>query len=681
MQNQRTIPFLHRLWHGADYNYEQWLDMPEILDEDFWLMQATHCNIMSVGIFSWAMLEPEEGVYQFDWLDELMDRLAEHNIAAALATPSAAPPAWLSQKYPETRRVNQQKQREPHQRRQNFCYTSPIYRQKIGGLNRRLAERYGRHPALHLWHLSNEYTSIPCYCDLCYHAFRDWLQVRYGDLDALNRAWWATFWSHRYTSWEQIEPVDASMEGLLLDWQRFTSDQALDFLLAEAQPLRELTPEIPITTNFMQPDVGLNYWHFAEQLDVISWDSYPRWHQSDDTTTAIQTAFYHDLQRSFKGGQPFLLMELTPSLTSWQGISRLKRPGMHKLSSLQAIAHGANSVQYFQWRQSRGGEEKFHGAVLSHLGQAELRVVRDVSEVGNILAQLADLPQTTMRAQVALVYDFENEWALDFAHLPRSLAKNYQQTCMQHYAPFWQNGVSVDMLSADSDLGGYRLVIAPMLYMLRPGAAERIETFVKAGGVFVTTYLSGLVNESDLCFINGFPPALRRTLGIYVEELDTLTDDQMGTITPCADNALGLSGSYCFQHFAELVHGESAQTLAAYSSEFYAGYPALTVNAYGQGQAYYIAARTDEQFLVDFYGSLMERLRLENPLGCSLPAGMTVQSREDDQRRFAFLMNFSGQPQSVEVGADWRDALTAEVVDQPIRLQPYDIVILMQAKA
>src|SRR5258708_4286665 len=360
--------FFEKIWHGADYNYEQWLDEPEILAEDLRLMRAAHCNIMSVGIFSWVRLEPQEGHYDFAWLDQLMDSLAQQGISAALATPSAAPPTWLSHKYPETRRVNKQDSREPQRGRQNFCYSSPIFREKIVALNHQLAQRYGQHPALALWHVSNEYVSTRCHCDLCYKAFRVWLQQRYKDLDTLNHEWWTTFWSHYYTDWDQIEPVDNSLQGLMLDWQRFTSDQALDFFLAESAPLREIAPHIPITTNFMQPDVGLNYWRFANHLDIVSWDSYPRWHQTDDLATAMQTAFYHDLHRSYKQGQPFLLLESTPSVTNWHGVSRLKKPGMHVLSSLQAVAHGANSVQYFQWRQSRGGEEKIHGGGGGHLG-------------------------------------------------------------------------------------------------------------------------------------------------------------------------------------------------------------------------------------------------------------------------------------------------------------------------
>lgn len=579
---------------------------------------------MSVGIFSWAMLEPQEGHYNFSWLDKLMDDLAQQRISAALATPSAAPPTWLSHKYPETRRVTIQGIREPHRRRQNFCYTSPIYRAKIVALNRQLAERYGRHPALVLWHVSNEYVSTQCHCNLCYTAFRKWLQKRYQNLDNLNHEWWATFWSHQYADWDQIEPVDNSMHGLMLDWQRFTSDQALDFFIEESAPLRELTSNIPITTNFMQPDVGLNYWRFSEHVDIISWDSYPRWHQTSDVTTAMQTGFYHDLHRSYKQGQPFLLIESTPSVTSWHSVSRLKKPGMHLLSSLQAIAHGANSVQYFQWRQSRGGEEKFHGAVVSHFGSENARVFRDVAEVGSILENLSSVARASIKSPIAIIYDFENGWALNYAQLPRNIGKNYQETCQRHYSSLQRHGISVDIVNADADISVYRIVIAPMLYMLKAGVAERIEAFVTAGGIFITTYLSGYVNESDLCFTEGYPLALRRTLGICSEELDTFADNQTGVMTACAYNSLQLQGQYQFHHFAELVHAESAQVIAEYSSEFYQGYPALTLNLYGSGRAFYIAARTEDGFLSDFYAALLKLSGMAHDLPLGIPQDVSV---------------------------------------------------------
>lgn len=664
------------LLHGADYNYEQWLDYPDILNEDFRLMREANCNVMSVGIFAWSLLEPSEGEYQFGWLDELMDRLAAQEMKAILATPSGGKPAWMSAKYPEIRLVNRFGQRESHQGRHNHCPTSPIYRQKVRQINTLLAERYQNHPALLLWHVSNEYGAYDCRCDLCLSAFQQWLQRRYGTLDALNHAWWTTFWSHRYTDWAQIEPVDPSVHGLMLDWRRFGSDQVIDFYKAEIEPLRAITPDVPITTNFMRPNVGLDYWEFARQVDVISWDCYPRWHSaSDEQDVAVTTAFFHDLHRSYKR-QPFLMLESTPSVTNWQGISRPKRPHMHTLSSFQAIAHGSNSVQYFQWRQSRGGEEKFHGAVVSHSGRADTRIFQDVAAVGSKLAQLGDLVSSCNQAEVGLIYDFQNEWALNLAQLPRSEEKQYQAQCMAHYQPFWQQGITVDLLeSAAADWSSYKLLIAPMLYMLREGMAARLTEFVQGGGTLVVTYLSGLVNESDLCFI-GEPP-LKALLGLEVEETDVLFAHDRQTVELEPGNLLGLSGSYAVQHYADVVHLDTAQSLAHYGHDYYAGQPALTVNKVGRGRVYYLAARTEPAFLQDFYTCLAKDLGLARALPAPLPHGVTVQRRVRGRAQFLFLMNFNPTPQSIHLGTGvFQDALSGLEQCGEITLEGFGLCVL-----
>lgn len=645
MEPNRLSQLQSRLWHGADYNYEQWLDTPEVLREDFRLMNLARCTAMSVGIFSWAMLEPRADQYDFRWLDTLMDELHEYGIRAILATPSAAHPAWLSKRSPEVQRMNRAGQREPHRGRQNFCRTSRVFREKVTQINTLLAERYREHPALLLWHVSNEYGSTACYCPTCLADFRRWLAARYGSLQEVNRAWWTAFWSHRYTDWDEIEPMDSSNNGLMLDWQRYNSDQVLDFYRLETAPLRQLSPNIPITTNFMRPDVGLDYWKIAEYVDIACWDSYPEWHVHDDVQTACETAFYHDLHRSYKQGQPFYLMESAPSQTNWQPLSRLKRPGLLKLASTQALAHGALGVNYFQWRQSRGGEEKFHGAVVLHRGGESTRVFREVVEVGKLLEELPELATARTSARVGIIYDFENEWALNLAHLPRKVNTEYQATCIEHYSLFWRRGIPVDVINAHQDFEKYALVIAPMLYLLSEKTAARLREFVRAGGRLVTTYLTGWVNETDLTYMGASP--LEDVWGFKLVEYDTFGANQGGQVTFTAGDALGLTGSLMCGRFADLLEPVTAEVLAVYASDFYAGQAAMTANAYGQGKAYHLGTQVDDALLGDFYEKLCQERGVVPVLPGPLPYGVSVQVRQTAHQPFLFLMNFTDQPQAV----------------------------------
>lgn len=663
--------------HGGDYNPEQWIDMPEIWDEDMRLMKLAHCNAMSVGIFSWVMHEPKEGKFTFDWMDRVMDMLADNDAYAILATPSGSKPAWMSHKYPEIRRVGRDGRRDHHQGRHNHCFTSPVYREKVKIMNTKLAERYGDHPALIMWHISNEYGG-ECHCDLCYSAFREWLKKRYGSLDDLNKAWWSTFWSHKYTEWEQIEPIDVSIHGMILDWKRFVTHQTVDFYLHEIRPLKKLTPDIPVVVNMMGTYPGLDYWKFAPHVDVISWDSYPFWHNSEeDWTLAARTGFIHDINRSLKGGQPFMLMESTPSMTNWMEIGCPKRPGMHMLSSLQAVAHGSDTVQYFQWRKSRGSAEKFHGAVVDHCGHENNRVFRDVAELGEVLEKLDSIVGTSVEPEVAIIFDWENRWAINEIKGPRNRDKNHDQRCILHYQSFWKQGIPVDVIDMDCDFSKYKLLIAPMLYMVRPGVAERIEAFVKAGGTFITTYLSGIVNESDLCYLGGFPGPLRNLLGIWAEETDALYDHQKQSIIIENDNALGLSGDYSVKHLADIIHAEGANILAIYGNQFYAGQPALTVNSFGQGEAYYIASRNEDRFLDDFYTAIHKKLNLKRAIAASFPEGVTAQIRTDGENEFIFILNFSDDKRIVNLGEETlTDLLTGEAVEKEIDLQGYGLTIL-----
>ncbi len=672
-------PKCPHMLHGGDYNPEQWPE--EIWGEDIRLMKLAGCNAMSVGIFSWVHLEGSEGRFDFDWLDRVMDLLAENNAYAVLATPSASHPAWLSSKYPEVMRVGPDRIRRRHGGRVNYCLSSLLLREKCAILSDLLAERYAEHPALLMWHLSNEYGGA-CHCDRCQVAFRNWLEQRYDSLDELNHAWWTAFWVHTYTDFSQIESpgplTETAVHGLTLDWQRFVTDQTISFMLNEAMPLQRLAPDVPITTNFMGTYTGLNYWRFLEHLDVVSWDSYPQLHgRADDWKAAVQVGFVHDIYRTMKAGKPFAMMESTPSSTNWFPVGKLKRPRLHRLMSLQAVAHGSDTVQYFQWRKSRGGAEKFHGAVVDHCGHENTRVFQDVADVGRVLGRLDDVVGTTVRPKSAVIYDWENRWAIDNAAGPRRDGRDYEPTCVGHYRALWQRSVPADVIEMDCDFSSYRLLIAPMLYMIRPGVADRLEAFVRGGGVLVTTYWTGIADEHDLVFRGGFPGPLRGLLGIWAEELDVLHDGEANRVIPVEGNPLELTREYTARVFCDLIHAESAEVLATYAEDFYAGRPALTVNAVGDGRAYYVASRNDPPFLDDFYGRLIGELALPRVLEADLPEGVAAQLRTDGETDYVFLLNFKPEDRTVDLGAaELADMLTGETLTGRIDLAAYDSRVL-----
>ena len=675
--NPRFPHFLH----GGDYNPDQWPE--QVWDEDMRLMKLANCNAMSVGIFAWTKLEPEDGRYEFGWLDKIMDLLAANHAYAVLATPSGARPAWMSQKYPEVLRVRPERLRNLHGTRHNHCLTSPVYRQKTRAINQELAKRYQDHPALLVWHISNEFNG-ECHCELCQAAFREWLKKKYNNsLDELNQAWWAAFWSHTFTSWEQVEspsPIgEPILHGLNLDWKRFSNEQTFDFFENEIIPLREFTPTVPITTNFMGLFPGLDYPKFAKHVDVVSWDSYPVWHTTgSDWRLGAQISFVHDQNRSMKGGKPFMLMESTPSNTNWQPIPKLKRPGMHMLSSLQAVAHGSDTVQYFQWRKSRGSSEKFHGAVVDHVGNEHTRVFEDVRELGAVLQKLDALVGTTVHPEVAVYLDWENRWAIDDLHGLGRDRRNYPETVFAHYLPFWKRGIPVDVISQEADISSYKLVIAPMLYMLKPGVAARLRAYVQNGGTLVATYWSGIVDEHDLCFLGGWPgDGLREVFGIWDEEIDTLAPGEKNQVLPEDENELGLLGGFEATDYCSLIHAETARVLATYASDFYAGRPALTVNDFGRGQAYYIASRNDERFNSDFMAQLAARLDLTRNLPTILPEGVTAQMRSDGESQFVFVMNFNPIPVEVDLGdLTYTNLVSGQTISGLLSMSAYGVEIL-----
>ena len=675
MKKTYIIPTFPHMLHGGDYNPDQWTDCPDILSEDMRLFQKANCNEMTLGVFSWAALEPEEGKFDFSFLDKAIDDIYAAGGRVILATPSGARPAWLSQKYPEVLRHTDTFQPRRHGRRHNHCYTSPVYREKIRIINGKLAQRYNDHPALIAWHIGNEFGGS-CYCPNCQNAFREFLKEKYGTLDNLNAKWWTSFWAHTFTDWTQIDPPsplgEMSLHGLKLNWKQFVSQQTTDFVKAEIAAVREYSPKVPVTTNLMGFHDELNYQKLAQELDFTSIDVYPPYKGNNETDVAIAQhyALEYDLTRSLLH-KPFLLMECTPSLTNWQSVNKLKRPGMLMLQGMQAIAHGSDSVQYFQFRKSRGSSEKFHGAIIDHEGSENTRVFREVSALGQRLKQLDALVGTKTDAKAAILFDWNNWWALMDVQGFQKNDKKLPETVETYYAALWERGINTDIVGFHDDLSKYKAIIAPMLYSVSEENAQKLREYVADGGTLLGTYATAMADEYDLCYLGGFPGGgLRQVFGIWNEEIDTLYPEERNTVRLENGNIVE-AVDYC-----ELIHAETAQTLARYDSDFYAGMPAATVNHFGKGKAYYAAFRDTGDFTRYIVKEVLKTAGITSAFDGKLPSGVTAHSRTDEDKTYVFLQNFTYEAKNVETCNIWQDLETRETITGAITLQPLQTLIL-----
>ena len=663
---EHPCPSFPNLIHGADYNPEQWDS--SIWDRDMELMQQANCNEMTVGIFAWSTLEPREGEYDFSFLDTVIEKIGAAGGRVILATPSGARPRWLAEKYPEVLRVNAHGDREHFRARHNHCFTSPVYRKKVRAINTRLAQRYGNNDTVIAWHISNEYSG-QCHCPLCAEAFREYLKEKFhGDIRELNKAYWTTFWSHTYDSFDQIEPpgelTETGIHGLNLDWNRFVTQQTISFIENEIAPIREHCPHLPVTTNMMYEFPELDYHKVAQVLDFASWDSYPEWHSGDDTVTAQKTAFWHDVYRSLKK-KPFLLMESTPSLVNWKPYNKPKAPGLDTLSSLQAVFHGSDSVQYFQWRKSRGSSEKLHGAVVGHDGTADTRVFASVRCTGEVLKKINRVAGSLTEAPVALILDWENLWALSDCQGYAQKDKKYFETCYAYHRVFWERGINCDIVAPDADLSSYKLVVAPMLYLTSQTTAENLRAFVAKGGTLYGTYMTGTADENDLCHLGGIPGCgLKEVFGITAEEIDTLYPQEVRHAM--IDGQLHRLVDYC-----ETIRLRGAQVLSSYADGYYQGTPAVTCHSFGEGSAIYQACRDEGSLKAVILEELLQRLGIHSEVVGELPHGVTCHSRTDGQNTYVFLENYlDSEAPAVQLRQPMTDVLTGASV-QSCALPPY----------
>ena len=629
-----------RLGFGADYNPEQW--PREVWDEDVRLMREAGVNIVSLAIFSWAKIQPTADSFDFGWLDEIMDLLHANGIAVDLATATASPPPWLTAAHPEVLPVDREGRVIWPGGRQHWRPTSPVFRKHALALVTAMAERYGAHPALAAWHVNNELGchNVYDYSEDAALAFRGWLQNRYGSLDALNQAWGTAFWSQTYSDWEQILPPRLAATHpnptQQLDFKRFSSDALKDYLRAESEILRRATPEVPVTTNFMvSVDIpAMDYADWATDVDFVANDHYVR----PSPQAADELSFSANRTSNIAGGKPWFLMEHSTSAVNWQPINLAKKPGEMARDALTHVAHGADAVCFFQWRQSSRGAEKFHSAMVPHAGE-DSDLFRSVTELGHTLEQLAPVAGSTRRrARAAIVFDWNSWWASEQDSHPTSRF-NYHQEALDWYSAFLALGVRADVVPLETELAGYDVVITPGLYLLTAENAERLSDYADGGGHLVATYFSGIVNEYDHAWLGGYPGPLRTLLGIRIQEFGPLADGDTAEL----DN--GLTGTLWTDRI-DLID-EATEVLASYKTGDQVGRAAITRRRTGTGSAAYVSTRLGHRGLEPVLAQLLAAAGVESELPEALRGRVELMIRENGDAEFWFLVNRTAETVSL----------------------------------
>ena len=671
-------PMFGHFLFGGDWNPEQWPE--DTWEHDLDMLEDAHINEVTINVFSWALLQPAEDRYDFSMLDKIVALLVKHDFNIVMATGTAALPGWMVRLHPETIRTEQNGTHHVFGGRHNFCPTSPYFRKASRALAAHVAERYAGTSGLVAWHVCNEYGGGGglCYCDHCAEAFRTWLKNKYGTVEALNKAWCANFWSHTIYDWGDVVPPvsygdgisDAKcvVSGLQMDYRRFQNQAQLACYTNERDAIRAYDAATPITTNLMGTFKDLDYFEWAKEMDVVSWDNYP-----DMDTPPSFTAMCHDLMRGIGGNKPFMLMEQTPNQQNWFPFCKVKRPGEVRKLSWQAVSHGADTVQFFQMKQSIGGCERFHGAVIAHDGTEQSRVFKETAALGGELDRIGKrIMGSEIRAKVAIMFDWQSYWSLEGCVGPTA-GFSYPNEVHRFYRAFWRRNVPVDIIESTTPLDKlkqYDLVVAPALITVLPGVAETLESYVSEGGSFITGYMAGIHDEHDLVVPGGYPGKLRDLMGVWVEEIDALAPDETIEVHGDAVDAKG-------EIVASIIHREGARRLAAYGGgEFYAGHSALTVNTYGKGKAYFVGTPLDETGMSAFMAPIIKELGLK-PLDTPEDVSLSVRYG-DDGVRYAFLINNSESDKRLcldELNGGV-ELLTGHVVDGPVELKPYGVNVI-----
>ncbi|MFH9954652.1 beta-galactosidase [Streptomyces roseolus] len=624
---------LNRLAFGGDYNPEQW---PEsVWQEDVRLMREAGVTMVSVGIFSWALLEPEPGRYDFGWLDRVLDLLHANGIRADLGTPTVAPPAWFYRAHPEALPVTPDGVRLAYGSRGAICHSSPAYREAAARITTELARRYAGHPALALWHVHNEY-GVPvsaCYCDGCAAHFRRWLDGAYGSVEAVNEAWGTAFWGQRYGTYEEILPPRTTPTvgnpAQQLDYRRFADATIRENFRAERDILHALSPGIPVTTNFMtalsQCD-SIDYWAWGREVDLVTNDHYLI---TDGRRTHVNLAMAADLTRSVAGGAPWLLLEHSTSGVNWQPRNPAKRAGEMARNSLAHVARGSEGAMFFQWRQSRRGAEKFHSAMVPH-GGTDTRIWREVVALGAGLGALEEIRGSRTVPDVAMLWDWQSWWAQELEWRPNE-AHDARERADGFYEALYDRHLTVDFAHPEADLSAYPLVVVPALYLMTEAAGQNLREYVENGGTLVVSYFSGIVDEHDAVHPGAYPGALRDVLGLTVDEWSPLLDHQR--VRLAGPGGAALTGDV----WTEFVRPRGAETVWTYADGPAAGGPAVTRHRLGRGTAWYVSTRLDAASLDAIVAAAAEDAGI--PSRPSLPRDVEVVRRAGAHGHYVFVLN------------------------------------------
>ena len=671
--NSSSITRIPHLIYGGDYNPDQW--PAEVWLEDARLMREAGVNLVSLGIFSWSKLEPRPDEYDFDWLDRLMDLLHGHGVSVDLATPTASPPAWLVHRHPEILPVTADGTTLWHGSRRHYCPHSPAYHERARKIATKLAERYAGHPALAMWHVDNEYACHvgECFCDASAAAFREWLKTRYGSVTALNQAWGTAFWSQNYSHWAEVHPPRKAPTfanpAQQLDWARFSSDSWLACFEEQKVILRELTPDIPVTTNFMSFHKPIDYWKFASREDLVSNDSYP---DTSDPEWMVYSGMACDLMRSLGNRRPWVLMEQAAAQVNWRQRNATKGPGRMRLGSYQAIGRGADGIMFFQWRASKAGAEKHHSGMIPHAG-TDSRTWREVRDLGNELPKLDSLLSSQVPAQVAILMDWENWWALEVDSKPSNDLKLLPQI-YSYYKPLFERNITVDFAHPASDLSRYKLVFVPNLYLVDEQSTANINRYVENGGNLVMSFFSGIVDENEQIRLGGYPAPFREMLGMMVEEIVPYQEMQTNTIRTSAGKHFSCS------FWSDVIRLENAQALGTYEQDYYAGSAAITRNRFGKGAAFYVGTALDPGGMDWLLQQVCETAGVQ-PISPNAPAGVELLQRSNGSSAWLFVLNHSAEKVTVPFGGHGLDLLTGRQVDEAVELEPAGVAVIQLGSA